>query len=200
MPTSNAAGGDGRAPRLPHHPSGDAGARSRTRSPMPASSAVPAPANATATNISARPRRHGLWRGPERGFRARPPLPASQARLHLFGAAGIYARQYRAGGARPQGGGDEAMRLDVVSVPAEQSLPDYLKSGWMDNVDPASRGGIHRQRFSGGDRDRQGRTMVVPPVRRALRQRRLPLHFRGQEHDRRKSTVRSASRSRPSAA
>jgi predicted Zn-dependent protease len=35
-------------------------------------------------------------------------------------------------------GGHEAMRLDVVSVPAEQSLPDYLKSGWMENVDPAS--------------------------------------------------------------
>jgi predicted Zn-dependent protease len=35
-------------------------------------------------------------------------------------------------------GGDEALRLDVVSVPAEQSLPDYLKSGWMENVDPAS--------------------------------------------------------------
>ena len=35
-------------------------------------------------------------------------------------------------------GGNEAMRLDVVSVPAEQSLPDYLKSGWMENVDPAS--------------------------------------------------------------
>jgi predicted Zn-dependent protease len=35
-------------------------------------------------------------------------------------------------------GGGQAMRLDVVSVPAEQSLPDYLKSGWMDNVDPAS--------------------------------------------------------------
>jgi predicted Zn-dependent protease len=34
--------------------------------------------------------------------------------------------------------GNEAMRLDVVSVPAEQSLPDYLKSGWMENVDPAS--------------------------------------------------------------
>ncbi len=34
--------------------------------------------------------------------------------------------------------GDEAMRLDVVSVPAEQSLPDYLKSGWMEKVDPAS--------------------------------------------------------------
>ena len=34
--------------------------------------------------------------------------------------------------------GNEAMRLDVVSVPAEQSLPDYLKSGWMENVDSAS--------------------------------------------------------------
>jgi len=35
-------------------------------------------------------------------------------------------------------GGDEALRVDVVSIPAEQSLPDYLKSGWMENVDPAS--------------------------------------------------------------
>jgi predicted Zn-dependent protease len=35
-------------------------------------------------------------------------------------------------------GGGEAMRLDVVSVPAEQTLPDYLKSGWMDNVEPQS--------------------------------------------------------------
>lgn len=35
-------------------------------------------------------------------------------------------------------GGEEALRVDVVSVPAEQSLPDYLKSGWMENVDPVS--------------------------------------------------------------
>ena len=35
-------------------------------------------------------------------------------------------------------GGDEAMRLDMVSVPAEQSLPAYLNSGWMEKVDPAS--------------------------------------------------------------
>ncbi len=35
-------------------------------------------------------------------------------------------------------GGNEAMRLDVVSVPAEQSLPDYLKSGWIEKVDPSS--------------------------------------------------------------
>jgi predicted Zn-dependent protease len=35
-------------------------------------------------------------------------------------------------------GGNEALRLDVVSVPAEQSLPDYLKSGWIDNVDAST--------------------------------------------------------------
>jgi len=35
-------------------------------------------------------------------------------------------------------GGTEAMRLDVVSVPAEQSLGDYLKSGWIDKVEPES--------------------------------------------------------------
>lgn len=35
-------------------------------------------------------------------------------------------------------GGGEAMRLDVVSVPAEQPLAAYLKSGWMEKVDPAS--------------------------------------------------------------
>jgi predicted Zn-dependent protease len=35
-------------------------------------------------------------------------------------------------------GGDEAMRLDVVSVPAEQTLPAYLTSGWMEKVDPSS--------------------------------------------------------------
>jgi predicted Zn-dependent protease len=35
-------------------------------------------------------------------------------------------------------GGGEALRLDVVSVPAEQSLPDYLKSGWIENVDVSS--------------------------------------------------------------
>ena len=35
-------------------------------------------------------------------------------------------------------GGGEAMRLDVVSVPAEQGLGDYLKSGWIENVDANS--------------------------------------------------------------
>ncbi|HVZ53084.1 MAG TPA: M48 family metalloprotease [Pseudolabrys sp.] len=34
--------------------------------------------------------------------------------------------------------GGEALRLDVVNVPAEQALTDYLKSGWIEKVDPAS--------------------------------------------------------------
>ena len=35
-------------------------------------------------------------------------------------------------------GGAQAMRFDVVRVPAEQSLGDYLNSGWMENVDKTS--------------------------------------------------------------
>jgi predicted Zn-dependent protease len=35
-------------------------------------------------------------------------------------------------------GSGQALRLDVVRVPAEQSLPDYLASGWIENVDRSS--------------------------------------------------------------
>ncbi|MEA2879329.1 MAG: hypothetical protein QOF14_4525 [Hyphomicrobiales bacterium] len=35
-------------------------------------------------------------------------------------------------------GGSQAMRFDVVRVPADQSLGDYLNSGWMDNIDKSS--------------------------------------------------------------
>ncbi|THD65281.1 MAG: Zn-dependent protease, partial [Bradyrhizobium sp.] len=35
-------------------------------------------------------------------------------------------------------GGSQAMRFDVARVPAEQSLGEYLNSGWMENVDKAS--------------------------------------------------------------
>ena len=35
-------------------------------------------------------------------------------------------------------GGNEALRLDAVKVPAEQSLADYLGSGWIENVEPGS--------------------------------------------------------------
>jgi len=33
-------------------------------------------------------------------------------------------------------GGGQALRLDVVRVPAEQTLTDYLNSGWIENIDP----------------------------------------------------------------
>src|ERR1700716_1262217 len=35
-------------------------------------------------------------------------------------------------------GGTQAMRFDVVHVPAEQTLGEYLNSGWMEGVDKAS--------------------------------------------------------------
>jgi predicted Zn-dependent protease len=35
-------------------------------------------------------------------------------------------------------GGDAALRLDVVQVPAEQTLTAYLTSGWIENIDPGS--------------------------------------------------------------
>jgi predicted Zn-dependent protease len=35
-------------------------------------------------------------------------------------------------------GGSQAMRFDVVRVPAEQTLVDYLNSGWMENVKKGS--------------------------------------------------------------
>ncbi len=45
-------------------------------------------------------------------------------------------------------GGMQAMRFDVVRVPAEQTLGDYLTSGWMENVDKASTEDISINGFS----------------------------------------------------
>jgi predicted Zn-dependent protease len=35
-------------------------------------------------------------------------------------------------------GGGQALRLDVVRVPAEQTLADYINSGWIESIDPKS--------------------------------------------------------------
>ncbi len=35
-------------------------------------------------------------------------------------------------------GGAQALRLDVVQVPTEQPLTDYLNAGWIENINPAS--------------------------------------------------------------
>ena len=48
-------------------------------------------------------RRPGVRRGPERRLRARPPLPASQARLHLHRAGRLQPGEHRAGRVRRQG-------------------------------------------------------------------------------------------------
>ena len=50
-------------------------------------------------------------------------------------------------------GGGQALRLDVVRVPAEQPLPEYLNSGWIENIDAASVEERRHQRLAGGDRD-----------------------------------------------
>ena len=78
-------------------------------------------------------------------------------------------------------GGAQALRLDVVRVPAEQTLADYLISGWIENIEPQERRGVHRQRLPGGDRDRERRPVDVPALRGALRQRGLSRHLRRQE-------------------
>ena len=91
-------------------------------------------------------------------------------------------------------GGSQAMRFDVVRVPAEQTLGDYLNSGWMENVDKATDRGHHRQRLSGRDRARPRRPVAIPRLRAALRQRRLPLHLRRQAEDHRERTQRPRNR------
>ena len=81
--------------------------------------------------------------------------------------------------------GNQALRLDVVKVPAEQTLIEYLNSGWIENIETGLGGGARHQRLPGGDRDRQGRAMDVPPLCHPLRQRSLPLHLRRQDPHRR---------------
>ena len=91
-------------------------------------------------------------------------------------------------------GGTQAMRFDVVRVPAEQSLGDYLNSGWMEGVDKALDRGHHHQRFPGGVRDRAWRPVAVQGLCAALRQRRLPLHLRRQAEDHRERAQRARDR------
>jgi predicted Zn-dependent protease len=65
-----------------------------------------------------------LWRGSQRRLRARPAIPASEARLHLHRAReGFVLENTAAGGVRrASDGGSQALRFDVVRVPAEQTL------------------------------------------------------------------------------
>jgi predicted Zn-dependent protease len=53
-------------------------------------------------------------------------------------------------------GGTQAMRFDVVRVPPEQTLGDYLNSGWMEGVDKASTEEITINGFPGASTVAQG--------------------------------------------
>ena len=75
-------------------------------------------------------------------------------------------------------GGGQALRLDVVRVPAEQKLAEYLTSGWIEHIDPGTVEEVTINGFPGRHGGRQGRSMGLPAVRRPLRQRRLSLHLR----------------------
>jgi predicted Zn-dependent protease len=46
-------------------------------------------------------------------------------------------------------GGGQALRLDVVRVPAEQTLAAYLTSGWIENINPATVEDVTINGFSG---------------------------------------------------
>ncbi len=46
-------------------------------------------------------------------------------------------------------GGGQALRLDVVRVPAEQTLAGYLTSGWIENIDPATVENVTINGFAG---------------------------------------------------
>ncbi len=65
--------------------------------------AAPGPGERDKATYLAEPRRPRLRRGSDRGLRARPPLPPSQARLHLHRARRLFPRQHRPGGAGAQG-------------------------------------------------------------------------------------------------
>ena len=92
-------------------------------------------------------------------------------------------------------GGDQALRLDVVRIPADQKLTEYLQSGWIENIDPELDRGGDDQRLHGRDRDRQWRPVGLPALCDPLRQRSLSLHLRGQgppELDRLPRAVRAS--------
>ena len=95
---------------------------SRTRSPMPGNFPARAPANATAISISATVDGLAYGEDPSEGFvRGRRFLHPKLG--FTFLAPPGFVLDNTAQAVLGLKGGDEALRLDVVSVPAEQSLP-----------------------------------------------------------------------------
>ena len=80
-------------------------------------------------------------------------------------------------------GGGQALRLDVVRVAAEQPLPAYLNSGWIENIDGSTVEELTIGGFPAATALAARRPMGVPAVRDPVRQRCLPLHLRDQADD-----------------
>ena len=92
-------------------------------------------------NLPRGDRQHRLWRGPERGLRSRPALPAPQARLHLCRTGYLHARQYRAGGdrrARRRHAGD-ALRRGAGYRRNRRSATISIPAGWRMSTRPRPR-------------------------------------------------------------
>jgi Putative Zn-dependent protease len=86
--------------------------------------------------LSRRNRRSGLWRGSERRLRARPSLSAPKLGFTFLAPEGFSLDNTAQAVLGVKEGGGQALRLDVVRVPAEQTLAEYLNSGWIENIDP----------------------------------------------------------------
>ena len=74
-------------------------------------------------------------------------------------------------------GGSQAMRFDVVRVPSEQTLGDYLNSGWMENVNKDSTEDLTINGFPCRIGDRARRSVAIQGLCAAFRQRRLRFIF-----------------------
>ncbi len=80
-------------------------------------------------------------------------------------------------------GGGQALRLDVVNVPADQPLPAYLNSGWIENIDGDTVEELTISGFPAATARGARRPVGVPAVRDPVRHRCLPLHLRDQADD-----------------
>ncbi len=97
-------------------------------------------------------------------------------------------------------GGTQAMRFDVVRVPAEQSLRRLSQFRLDGECRQGLDRGVDHQRFSGGVRHRPRRPVALQGLCAALRQRRLSLHLRLAAEDPPRASATRARPSIPSAA
>ena len=173
---------DPRVARLPVLASGNTRAHQECASQRPPVQRGPAAASATRPSYLAGSK---AWSTAKTRAKAScaDAVSCTPSSASPSGARRFRARQHRPGGTRRQGRrlAGAAPRRRCACRPSRSS-PNISISGWIENIDPKSIEEFDDQRLPGGDRDREGRPVVVPALRRALRQRSLSLHLREQEH------------------